>query len=120
MSARSSVTDQPPRSDSRWGGPKVAFAAIVAGAAVVRIVGIEYGLPHTNLLNPDEAEIVPRAWSIAHDGGFDPHPFFEYPSLLLYVLAPFQLWQGAPDVLAARAVAVAVGVLGVRSEERRV
>ena len=107
------MTDHARPDESRWGGPKVALGAILAGAAALRVVGIEYGLPHANLLNPDEAAIVPRAWRITHGGGADPHPFFDYPSLLLYVLAPFQAWQPSPDVLIARAVAVAIGVLGV-------
>ena len=40
-------------------------------------------------------------------------PVFDYPSLLLYVLAPSQLWSDAPSFLAARGVAAAIGVAGV-------
>lgn len=103
----------PPASDSRWGGPKTAFAGILIGAAALRLVGIEYGLPFGNLLNPDEQSTVPRAWRMVHGGGADPHPFFDWPSLFLYVLAPFQSWYDEPSFLAARYVAVAVGLAGV-------
>jgi 4-amino-4-deoxy-L-arabinose transferase-like glycosyltransferase len=89
-----------------------ALAAILALAATLRLVGIEYGLPFGNLLDPDEQNIVPRAWKIVHGGGLDPH-WFDYPSLLLYVLAPFQAWQDGPSYLTARLVIAAFGVGGV-------
>ena len=88
------------------------LAAILALAAALRLVGIEYGLPFGNLLDPDEQNIVPRAWEIVHGGGLDPH-WFDYPSLLLYVLAPFQAWQADPSYLTARLVIAAIGVGGV-------
>jgi 4-amino-4-deoxy-L-arabinose transferase-like glycosyltransferase len=97
--------------ESRWGSPWLALAALFAGAAALRLVGIRYGLPFP-LLNPDEANIVPRAWLIANAGGFDPG-WFDYPSLLLYVLAPFQMWADEPDYLAARLVLVALSVAGI-------
>ena len=78
----------------------------------LRLIGIEYGLPFGNLLDPDEQNIVPRAWKIVHGGGLDPH-WFDYPSLLLYVLAPFQAWQDGPSYLTARLVIAAFGVGGV-------
>jgi 4-amino-4-deoxy-L-arabinose transferase-like glycosyltransferase len=96
---------------SVWGGPWVALAALLAGAAVLRLVGVRYGLPFA-FLNPDEESIVPRAWRMAHGGGLDPG-FFDYPSLLFYVLAPFQAWADEPSYLAARLVVVALGVAGV-------
>jgi 4-amino-4-deoxy-L-arabinose transferase-like glycosyltransferase len=88
------------------------LAAILGVAAALRLVGIEYGLPFGNLLDPDEQSIVPRAWAIVHGGGLDPH-WFDYPSLLLYVLAPFQAWQDEPSYLTARLVIVAFGAGGV-------
>jgi 4-amino-4-deoxy-L-arabinose transferase-like glycosyltransferase len=97
--------------ESRWGSRWLALAALLAGAGALRAVGTGYGLPFP-LLNPDEANIVPRAWRIAHGGGFDPG-WFDYPSLLLYVLAPFQLGADEPDYLAARLVLVALAVAGI-------
>jgi 4-amino-4-deoxy-L-arabinose transferase-like glycosyltransferase len=105
-------SEETPR-DSRWGGPKTALGAILLGAAAFRLVGIQYGLPFGNLLNPDEQVLVPRAWEMVHATGGDPHPFFDYPSLFLYVLAPFQWWQDEPSFLAARLVAVAIGLASV-------
>src|SRR5713226_4650326 len=97
--------------ESTWGGPGVALAAILAGAAALRIVGIEYGLPF-GLLNPDEQSIVPRAWKMVHGGGLDPH-WFDYPTLVMYLLAPFQAWHAAPSYLTARAVIVVLALAGV-------
>jgi 4-amino-4-deoxy-L-arabinose transferase-like glycosyltransferase len=79
------------------------------GAAVLRLVGIQYGLPFGNLLNPDEQSIVPRAWKIVHGGGGDPH-WFDYPSLLMYVNAPFQAFMSEPSFLTARIVEVALAL----------
>lgn len=83
---------------------------MLAGAGAIRAVGVQYGLPFP-LLNPDEENIVPRAWRMSHGGGLDPD-WFDYPTLLMYVLAPFQNWSNEPDYLAARLV---VGVLGLAS-----
>ena len=90
----------------------VALVAILALAAALRLVGIEYGLPFGGLLNPDEQNIVPRAWAMVHGAGPDPH-WFDYPTLLLYVLAPFQAWQDEPSYLTARLIVVAFGVAAV-------
>jgi 4-amino-4-deoxy-L-arabinose transferase-like glycosyltransferase len=87
-------------------------AAILALAATLRLVGIEYGLPFGGLLNPDEQNIVPRAWAMVHGAGADPH-WFDYPTLVLYVLAPFQAWQDEPSYLTARLIVVAFGVAAV-------
>ena len=86
--------------------------ALLGLAAALRLIGIQYGLPFGNLLNPDEQNIVPRAWRMTHGGGLDPH-WFDYPSLLLYVLAPFQAWQDEPSYLTARLIVAAIGVGGV-------
>ena len=109
----SSPAEPSPRSEKRsrdalWGGPRVALAAILAGAAALRLVGVGYGLPFP-LLSPDEQSIVPRAWKMVHGGGLDPH-WFDYPSLLMYLLAPFQAWQHDPSYLAARLVVVALAL----------
>jgi len=94
------------------------LAAILALAAALRLIGIEYGLPFGNLLDPDEQNIVPRAWKIVHGGGLDPH-WFDYPSLLLYVLAPFQAWQDGPSYLTARPVIAAFGGGGLAAAGSR-
>jgi 4-amino-4-deoxy-L-arabinose transferase-like glycosyltransferase len=109
----SSPAEPSPRSESRsrdalWGGPRVALAAILAGAAALRLVGVGYGLPFP-LLSPDEQSIVPRAWHMAHGGGLDPH-WFDYPTLLMYVIAPFEAWESHPSYLAARAVVLVLAV----------
>jgi hypothetical protein len=97
---------------TQWGGKGTALAAILAGAAALRVVGIQYGLPFGNLLNPDEQSIVPRAWKLVHGGGGDPH-WFDYPTLLMYVNAPFQAWQHEPSFLTARLVAVVLGLAAI-------
>lgn len=99
------------RAGALWGGPWTALGGLLALAAGLRLVGIRYGLP-LPVLNPDEQNIVPRAWRMVHGGGPDPD-WFDYPSLLLYLLAPFQAWSDEPSYLAARLVAVALGLAGV-------
>jgi 4-amino-4-deoxy-L-arabinose transferase-like glycosyltransferase len=97
--------------ESRWGGPWLALVAVCGLAAALRLVGIRYGLPFP-LLNPDERNIVPRAWRMVHGGGADPG-WFDYPTLVMYLLAPVQEWYGEPSYLAARFVMVGLGVAGV-------
>jgi 4-amino-4-deoxy-L-arabinose transferase-like glycosyltransferase len=97
--------------ESRWGEPWLALVAVLGLAVGLRLVGIRNGLPFP-LLNPDERNIVPRAWSMVHGGGADPG-WFDYPSLLMYVLAPFQAWHDEPSYLTGRLVVVAIGVAGV-------
>jgi len=103
---RSETQDRP--AESTWGGPLVALAAILVGAAALRIVGIAYGRPFA-LLSPDEKSIVPRAWHIVHGGGLDPH-WFDYPSLLIYLLAPFQVFASSPSYLDARVIVLVLGL----------
>jgi 4-amino-4-deoxy-L-arabinose transferase-like glycosyltransferase len=92
--------------------PEVASAAAVLGlAATLRVVGAGSGLP-LPLLNPDEANIVPRAWELVHGGGLDPG-WYDYPSLIFLVLAPTQIALDEPSYGAARVVAVLIGMLGV-------
>jgi 4-amino-4-deoxy-L-arabinose transferase-like glycosyltransferase len=88
--------------------PLIAVLALAAG---LRAIGSRSGLP-LPLLNPDEANIVPRAWDIVHGGGLDPG-WYDYPSLLFLVLAPTQIGFDDPSYGAARVVAVALGILGV-------
>ena len=89
----------------------LALAAVLVLAAALRLPGLEYGLPFP-LLNPDEESIVPRAWELVHGGGLDPG-WYDYPSLLLELLAPFQVFAEAPSYGAARALAALVGLAGV-------
>jgi 4-amino-4-deoxy-L-arabinose transferase-like glycosyltransferase len=97
--------------DSRWGGPWLALAAVLGAAAALRLVGVQYGLPHA-LLNPDERNIVPRAWAMTNGGGADPG-WFDYPTLVMYILAPFQTWHDEPSYLTARLVIISLGLAGV-------
>jgi 4-amino-4-deoxy-L-arabinose transferase-like glycosyltransferase len=87
------------------------LAAVLTLAAALRLVGIQYGLPFP-LLNPDERNVVPRAWAMTHGGGLNPH-WFDYPTLVMYLLAPLQAWQHEPSYLAARLTMVAIAVGGV-------
>jgi len=89
----------------------LALGAVLALAAALRVVGSRYGLPYS-LLNPDETNIVPRAWRIAHGHGLDPR-WYDYPSFLMYVLAPVQTLYGHASFGAARAVAIVLGLAGV-------
>jgi 4-amino-4-deoxy-L-arabinose transferase-like glycosyltransferase len=96
------------RAEALWGGPKVALAGILAAAAALRVVGVDYGHPFA-LFSPDEQSIVPRAWHMVHGGGLDPH-WFDYPSLLMYLIAPFQAWEAHPSYLAARLVVIVLAL----------
>jgi 4-amino-4-deoxy-L-arabinose transferase-like glycosyltransferase len=97
--------------EARWGSPWLALLALLVGAAAIRLVGVQYGLPFP-LLNPDEQNIVPRAWRMSHGGGLDPN-WFDYPTLLMYMLAPFQNWADAPSYLAARLVLIVLSLAGI-------
>ncbi len=84
---------------------------LLTGAALLRLDGIRYGLPFA-LLNVDERNVVPRAWGMTHGAGPNPD-WFEYPTLLMYLLAPLQALQPEPSYLSARLVVASLGVLGV-------
>ena len=94
----------------RW--PRhTALVAILLLAAGLRLVGLRYGLP-LPLLNPDEGNIVPRAFAMVHDGQLDPG-WYDYPSLLMALLAPAQAFVSEPSYGVARAFAVVIGLGGV-------
>jgi 4-amino-4-deoxy-L-arabinose transferase-like glycosyltransferase len=88
------------------------LGGVLAGAAILRLVGLRYGLPFGGLLNPDELNVVPRAWRMTHGGGPNPR-WFDWPTLVLYLQAPFQAWHAEPAYLTARVVACSLGVAGV-------
>ena len=95
-------------SSAVWFG---ALGLILGLAAAIRTIGSDAGLP-LPLLNPDEENLVPRAWELVHGGGLDPG-WYDYPSLLFLILAPSQVGFDEPAYGAARAVAIVVGVAGV-------
>lgn len=90
---------------------RVALAAILLLAVALRLVGIRYGLPYP-LLNPDEANIVPHAFAMTHGLHLDPG-WYDYPSLLMGLLAPLQAFASSPSYGLARIGAVLIGVGGV-------
>lgn len=78
----------------RW-----AWVGVVVAAAVVRVVGVGWGVPdgtHLGSYHPDEWTQVQTALGMVLNGDPNPH-FFNYPSAQIYALA---LWF-APAVLAA-------------------
>jgi 4-amino-4-deoxy-L-arabinose transferase-like glycosyltransferase len=85
---------------------------VLLGAAALRLVGLRYGLPFGGLLNPDELNVVPRAWRMTHGGGPNPH-WFDWPTLVLYLHAPLQAWHAEPAYLTARALTAALGIATV-------
>jgi len=46
---------------------------------------------------------------MVHGGGLDPH-WFDYPTLVMYLLAPFQAWEAVPSYLAARVVVLVLSL----------
>ncbi|HEX3455097.1 MAG TPA: hypothetical protein VHS03_10750 [Gaiellaceae bacterium] len=110
--AESAASPAPSRPRSNWGGPKTALAALLGLALALRVVGLQYGLPFATILDADEQSIVPRAWKMVHGFGLDPH-WFDYPTLVLYLLAPFQAWNDSPSLLTARIVIVVIGLAAV-------
>lgn len=89
----------------------LVLAAVLLLAVALRVVGSGSGLP-LPLLNPDETNIVPRAWALVHGGGLDPG-WYDYPSLLFLLLAPTQIALDEPSYGTGRVVAIVLGVAGV-------
>jgi 4-amino-4-deoxy-L-arabinose transferase-like glycosyltransferase len=87
------------------------LGAVLSLALALRAVGARAGLP-LPLLNPDEENLVPRAWELVHGGGLDPG-WYDYPSLLFLILGPSQVAFDEPSYGAARVVAILVGLAGV-------
>ena len=55
---------------------------------------------------------MPRAWEIGAGGALDPG-WYDYPSLLIYLLSPFEAFADEPSYLVGRLVVAALGVAGV-------
>ena len=68
----------------KFGDGRTLFAllGVLLLAAILRIWGLDYGLPHP-LSRPDEERIVGRAQTIFATGNWHPGSFF-YPSLVFY------------------------------------
>ena len=85
-------TREPPPGLERW-----ALLAVLVLAAVLRLWGSGFGLPHLEA-RPDEIEVVSRAIRLL-SGDLNPH-FFHYPSLYFYLLGHvFAAWSGVSIAL---------------------
>ena len=71
-----------------WNRGMLVLAVLAVAALVLRIVGLQFGLPA--VYNPDEVAIMARALAFAK-GSLNPHNFL-YPSFYFYVLF---CWVGA-------------------------
>ncbi|MBM3307537.1 MAG: glycosyltransferase family 39 protein [Candidatus Eisenbacteria bacterium] len=81
---------------SRHPGTVLALVAIVAVAAILRLKGIGWGLPHA--YHPDEGSILIHSLGFG-TGDLNPH-WFRWPSLFMYVVsAMYGVYFGAGMVL---------------------
>src|SRR5579884_2346932 len=79
--------------------PLLALAALLAVALLVRLWGIEQGLPYS--YNTDEAvHFVPRAVGF-FSGDLNPHYFLNPPGYSYLLYAVFELWFGGADAVRA-------------------
>lgn len=62
---------------------RISFALVLIAAAVLRFWGLGHGLPYSPSI--DEPEIVDRALTMMRTGGLSPHPFYDYPTLYIYI-----------------------------------
>jgi 4-amino-4-deoxy-L-arabinose transferase-like glycosyltransferase len=62
---------------------RLAVAAVLVAAAVLRFWGLRRGIPYS--VQVDEPEIVERAFNMMRHGSLNPHGFFDYPGLSLYI-----------------------------------
>ena len=86
-----------PSQETSAGLGRWILLAILVLAAILRVWGIGFGLPHLEA-RPDEMEVVSRAIRLL-SGDLNPH-FFHYPSLYFYLLgAVFAAWSGVSIVL---------------------
>jgi hypothetical protein len=61
----------------------IIITLLLVAGFIFRIVGIDFGLPQ--LFHPDEPALVNRAYHMVVSGDLNPH-FFNYPSLVIYLL----------------------------------
>ena len=67
---------------------RTGLALLLGVAAVLRFWALGHGLPYSPSV--DEPEIAQRAINMMRSGSLSPHPFYDYPSLYMYVqLAAF-------------------------------
>ena len=62
---------------------RVNLALVLIAAAGLRLWGLGHGLPYSPAT--DEPEIVDRALAMMRTGTLSPHPFYDYPTLYMYV-----------------------------------
>jgi 4-amino-4-deoxy-L-arabinose transferase-like glycosyltransferase len=62
---------------------RVNLALVLIAAAGLRLWGLRHGLPYSPAI--DEPEIVNRALTMMRTGTLSPHPFYDYPTLYMYV-----------------------------------
>jgi 4-amino-4-deoxy-L-arabinose transferase-like glycosyltransferase len=62
---------------------RVNLALVLIAAAGLRLWGLGHGLPYSPGI--DEPEIVNRALTMMRAGTLSPHPFYDYPTLYMYV-----------------------------------
>jgi hypothetical protein len=97
-------------------GRAAALAAILLAAALLRAVGLDWGLRHPP--HGDESAFVENVHRMIAAGDLD-HRYYEYPGLFFYVLYPVlravmgERPPGPEAYLAARGVVAACGVLAV-------
>jgi 4-amino-4-deoxy-L-arabinose transferase-like glycosyltransferase len=60
-----------------------SLALVLAAAAVLRFWALGHGLPYSPAV--DEPEIAQRAVNMMRSGSLNPHPFYDYPTLYMYV-----------------------------------
>ncbi len=121
------MVDREWREASDLRSSRLALAAVLIAAAVLRFWALGRGIPYA--VQVDEPEIVERALNMMRSGSLHPH-FFDYPGLYIYlqlVVATFRFMAGAMSgewsalgeamggsfYLWGRAVTAAIGVATV-------
>lgn len=67
-----------------WGKQIWLVGVVILVALILRVIGINYGLPHPYMAGGDEIAIVKTALAFG-SGDLNPH-YFQYPSLCTYIL----------------------------------